>query len=378
MRKYRNIKYNLQPRRVTKYSEEYIQYRKARGTLSVKAELCDTDSDGFEDAIVRDWRSPALKKQQICKRPPLYGPTNLTTQPQSGPTNLESVLLPGATDSLTALPDVPGTVEGLTAAGEETTIFTPEFSQRLFGTHAAMDESGSLDHLTGNSRFVDGSSLGVTTPGSAIDQWRVEYSGIEFAGVQGQLSFDSGIYGVELTAENYDFVSVTSSASRNSSSITEQIPEAYIFVMTLPNVGGEVHDFISSSTVQEIPLFNTLITLEASNPTNMEEHLKLTLTNGGKDLTYSVRGSDDAFQSVTITDFTTGPDSAVSRFMVTLQLGEASVAQNSLSLNGGSTIQQFNHTGFPANVINKSWGGDSIDKQSLIHISAPKRRSAIS
>ena len=66
MRKYRNIKGNPQPKRILKYSEEWIEYRKKRGADSVKVEHCDIDTDGFHDAIVRDWRSPALKKQQIC------------------------------------------------------------------------------------------------------------------------------------------------------------------------------------------------------------------------------------------------------------------------------------------------------------------------
>lgn len=66
MRKYRNIKGNPQPKRILKYSEEWIEYRKKRGADSVKVEHCDVDTDGFHDAIVRDWRSPALKKQQIC------------------------------------------------------------------------------------------------------------------------------------------------------------------------------------------------------------------------------------------------------------------------------------------------------------------------
>lgn len=78
MRKYRNIKGNLQPKRILKYSEEWIEYRKKRGADSVKVEHCDIDIDGFQDAIVRDWRSPALKKLQICAPTiPVIGPRNL-------------------------------------------------------------------------------------------------------------------------------------------------------------------------------------------------------------------------------------------------------------------------------------------------------------
>ena len=92
MRKYRNIKANLQPKRILKYSEEYIEYRKKRGGNSVKVEHCDTNIDGFDDSIVRGWRSPAAGKTQTCTEiPPAAGPGNLEflLPPASGPVNLE-------------------------------------------------------------------------------------------------------------------------------------------------------------------------------------------------------------------------------------------------------------------------------------------------
>lgn len=90
-RKYRNLKGNSQPKRVLKYSEEWIQYRKLRGADSVKVDHCDVDDDGHFDSIVRAWRSPALKKLQVCLSTPPYGPTNVSVNynlPQSGPSNV--------------------------------------------------------------------------------------------------------------------------------------------------------------------------------------------------------------------------------------------------------------------------------------------------
>ena len=84
-RKYRNIKGNSQPKRILKYSEEWIQYRKLRGADSVKTEHCDIDDDGHLDSIVRAWRHPALKKQQVCSSTP-----SAPAQPQSGPTGLDA------------------------------------------------------------------------------------------------------------------------------------------------------------------------------------------------------------------------------------------------------------------------------------------------
>jgi hypothetical protein len=56
----------------------------------VKVEHCDIDDDGHLDSIVRAWRHPALKKQQVCSSTP-SGPA----QPQSGPTGLDAdVLVP--------------------------------------------------------------------------------------------------------------------------------------------------------------------------------------------------------------------------------------------------------------------------------------------
>lgn len=78
MRKYRNIKGNLQPKRILKYSEEWIEYRKNRGSNSIKVEHCDVNGDGFLDSIVKDWRTPSLKKLQICPPTvPAIGPDNL-------------------------------------------------------------------------------------------------------------------------------------------------------------------------------------------------------------------------------------------------------------------------------------------------------------
>lgn len=91
MRKYRNIKGNSQPKRILKYSEEWIQYRKLRGANSIKVDHCDVDDDGHLDAIVRAWRSPALKKLQVCLFAPPYGPRNVAVDyvlPQFGPRNV--------------------------------------------------------------------------------------------------------------------------------------------------------------------------------------------------------------------------------------------------------------------------------------------------
>lgn len=100
MRKYRNIKYNNIPRRITKYSEEWIEYRKHRGSNSVKVEHCDINEDGFDDSIVRDYRSPALKKLQTCGPIlPETGPSSLSAalgKTSFGPSNLNVIVQPRA------------------------------------------------------------------------------------------------------------------------------------------------------------------------------------------------------------------------------------------------------------------------------------------
>lgn len=120
MRKYRNIKYNNIPRRVTKYSEEWIEYRKHRGSNSVKVEHCDINADGFDDSIVRDYRNPALNKLQTC------GPTI----PGTGPSSLSAAL--GKTSfgpsNLNAVELVPGTgPSNLDASPETSIVSTPGY-----------------------------------------------------------------------------------------------------------------------------------------------------------------------------------------------------------------------------------------------------------
>lgn len=90
MRKYRNGKQSREPRQLSKYSPEYIQYRENRGGYSVKVGLCDITGDGEEDTISVAWRNPANGKVQNCT-------VIVTPTPASGPTYLNaSLALPTA------------------------------------------------------------------------------------------------------------------------------------------------------------------------------------------------------------------------------------------------------------------------------------------
>lgn len=104
MRKYRNGKQSREPRKLSKYSPEYIQYRENRGGYSVKVGLCDMTGDGEEDTISVAWRNPANGKVQNCTvivtPTPASGPTYLNASlalPSAGPTSLNaSLALPSA------------------------------------------------------------------------------------------------------------------------------------------------------------------------------------------------------------------------------------------------------------------------------------------
>lgn len=120
MRKYRNGKQSREPRQLSKYSPEYIQYRGNRGGYSVKVGLCDITGDGDADTISVAWRNPANGKVENCTvsipqaQAPASGPSGLTATeavPASGPSGL------------TASESVPATgPSGLTATEESTTI----------------------------------------------------------------------------------------------------------------------------------------------------------------------------------------------------------------------------------------------------------------
>ena len=94
MRKYRNGKQSREPRRLSKYSPEYIQYRENRGGYSVKVGLCDITGDGEEDTISVAWRNPANGKVQTCAKgyvqstPPAPSGISALASPQVGPTNI--------------------------------------------------------------------------------------------------------------------------------------------------------------------------------------------------------------------------------------------------------------------------------------------------
>lgn len=93
MRKYRNGKKSLRSKGDDKYSEEYLGYRIARGSLSLKTKLVDTDSNGEEDTILKSWRSPSVGKVQeyvssVTPTPPTE------TKPSDAPTGIETLLSP--------------------------------------------------------------------------------------------------------------------------------------------------------------------------------------------------------------------------------------------------------------------------------------------
>jgi len=117
MRKYRNGKQSREPRRLSKYSPEYIQYRENRGGYSVKVGLCDITGDGEEDTISVAWRNPANGKVQTCAKgyvqstPPAPSGISALASPQSAPSGIsaEIPVLPGPTGiSVTASPAAPG------------------------------------------------------------------------------------------------------------------------------------------------------------------------------------------------------------------------------------------------------------------------------
>lgn len=143
MRKYRNIKYNNTPRRVTKYSEEWIQYRKHRGSNSVKVEYCDLDDDGFDDSIVRDWRSPALLKQQICGIP----------RPQSGPRQLQA-----SANSIVADPgyvDYSSISFDFTYTGDFSAFSSYEYSISTDASDEAAFEANIVQTVTSPSQLLN-------------------------------------------------------------------------------------------------------------------------------------------------------------------------------------------------------------------------------
>jgi hypothetical protein len=127
-RKYRNLKGSLQPKRILKYSEEWIQYRKLRGADSVKVEHCDIDDDGHLDSIVRAWRSPALKKIQICDYLPGLGPTNVVVsfaEPQTGPAQLVAESLTPTTGPDNVQVNPAGPLTGPTALNAAAVLNAP-------------------------------------------------------------------------------------------------------------------------------------------------------------------------------------------------------------------------------------------------------------
>ena len=179
MRKYRNGKQSREPRQLSKYSPEYIQYRGNRGGYSVKVGLCDITGDGDADTISVAWRNPANGKVENCtvsipqSQAPTSGPNSLTATeaiPANGPNSLtatEAIPANGpsgltaseesATTTITFDVDDPATLSGHTDS-QSRQWFDQYLSVGGYLFNVNSDGSASITDPSGNSQDVTDSN----------------------------------------------------------------------------------------------------------------------------------------------------------------------------------------------------------------------------
>lgn len=179
MRKYRNGKQSREPRQLSKYSPEYIQYRGNRGGYSVKVGLCDITGDGDADTISVAWRNPANGKVENCTvsipqaQVPANGPSSLAASEQApvlGPTSLaasEQIAVPNSGPSnLSASESVPASGPSSLAAIEES------LSLSFSPVGSPTTESGYVDSSSRSwfSQYdtVEGYVIDVDSSGGAV------------------------------------------------------------------------------------------------------------------------------------------------------------------------------------------------------------------
>ena len=187
MRKYRNGKQSREPRQLSKYSPEYIQYRGNRGGYSVKVGLCDITGDGDADTISVAWRNPANGKVENCTvsipqaQVPANGPSSLAASEQApvlGPTSLaasESVPADGPS-SLAASESVPVNGPSSLAASESVPADGP--TSLAASEQIAVPNSGP-SNLSASTFLTFGPAGGNLTSGytdSANREWFLEYA----------------------------------------------------------------------------------------------------------------------------------------------------------------------------------------------------------
>jgi hypothetical protein len=179
MRKYRNGKQSREPRQLSKYSPEYIQYRENRGGYSVKVGLCDITGDGDADTISVAWRNPANGKVENCTvsipqaQVPANGPSSLAASesvPADGPSSLaasEQIAVPNSGPSnLSASESVPASGPSSLAAIEES------LSLSFSPVGSPTTESGYVDSSSRSwfSQYdtVEGYVIDVDSSGGAV------------------------------------------------------------------------------------------------------------------------------------------------------------------------------------------------------------------
>lgn len=176
MRKYRNGKQSREPRQLSKYSPEYLQYRGSRGGYSVKVGLCDITGDGDADTISVAWRNPANGKVENCTV--IIPPVQI---PVSGPSSLaatESVPASGPS-SLAASESVPANGPSSLAASEQ--IVVPVFGPSNLSATESVPVSGpsSLAASTIINFDVDTPTTDSGYTDSASRKWFVSYSSFD-------------------------------------------------------------------------------------------------------------------------------------------------------------------------------------------------------
>jgi hypothetical protein len=274
--------------------------------------------------------------------------------------NASSLVAPSKTKNLTALPDAPGKVNNLTAAGS--LFLTPNFAFN----HAAMSANQSIIKDTGVGRFKNSAGFGSNGLALRAAKWLIELSGHGEAAIRsddglgatvasffvGQnkpsnVTGHNGSWCLFLNSDNHEGFRPL----RNTFFANQHVDKQTYFLVISSNslVGRFRWQDQTNLFEKRFPIFGT------HENTSSKFGVDLSLVNSMKDLSFRVMDENGVMQEVVVSDFTGGVGQKIPVTLITLNVNYDSPAEPSSIFINGHKKGELPSSGKPSHILNNMY-----------------------
>lgn len=276
--------------------------------------------------------------------------------------NASSLVAPSKTKNLTALPEAPGKVNNLTAAGS--LFLIPNFNFN----HAAMGANQSIIRETGVGRFKNSAGFGSNAIGLRAAKWLIELTGhgeaairsddglggtVHASGIGQQKSPISGGGVVDgswclfLNTDNHEGFR----PARNTFFANQHLDkQTYFLVISAHSLIGRYRWQDQTNMFEKrFPIFGT------HENTKSRFGVDLTLINGMKDLSFRVMDENHALNEVIVSNFTAGTGEVIPVTLITLNVNYDSPTEPSSIFINGHKKGELPSKGKPSHILNNMY-----------------------